>query len=115
VGAFALDWIPTNFGFYYRNTSGNGEIFYTQSQLNTLGATNQQFAALQLRNYTIMGVEDIFSNTLTQSWTSTSADYDFNDVMFGYRAASVPEPGTLLLLGMGLAGAALQRRRKSAR
>ena len=34
--------------------------------------------------------------------------------MFGFRAASVPEPGTLLLVGMGLAGVALQRRRKSA-
>ena len=42
------------------------------------------------------------------------ADYDYNDVMFGFRAASVPEPGTLLLVGMGLAGVALQRRRKSA-
>jgi hypothetical protein len=35
-------------------------------------------------------------------------------VMFGFRAASVPEPGTLLLLGMGIAGAAFQRRRKRA-
>jgi PEP-CTERM motif/Domain of unknown function (DUF4114) len=111
VGATAQVFIPTNFGFYYLNTSGNGEIFYTQSQFNTLGATNQQFAAFQLRNYTIMGVEDIFSNTLTPSWTSTSADYDYNDVMFGYRAASVPEPGTLLLVGMGLAGVVAHRRR----
>ena len=115
VGAFAQVWIPSNFGFYYLNTSGNGEIFYTQSQFNTLGATNQQFAAFQLRNYTIMGVEDIFSNTLTPTWQLGTADYDYNDVMFGYRAASVPEPGTLLLLGMGLAGIVAQRRRKAAR
>ena len=35
VGATAQVFIPTNFGFYYLNTSGNGEIFYTQSQFNT--------------------------------------------------------------------------------
>ena len=37
VGATAQVFIPTNFGFYYLNTSGNGEIFYTQSQFNTQG------------------------------------------------------------------------------
>lgn len=114
VGATTQVFIPTNFGFYYLNTSGNGEIFYTQSQFNTDG-NKQQFASLQLRDYTIMGVEDIFSNTLTPSWQRGSADYDYNDVMFGYRAASVPEPGTLLLLGMGLAGLVAQRRRKTTR
>ena len=80
---------------------------------NTLGATKQQFAAFQQGDYTILGVEDIFSNTLTPSWQPGTADYDYNDVMFGFRAAAVPEPGTLLLLGMGLAGVAVQRRRKT--
>ena len=62
-----------------------------------------------------MGVEDIFSNVLTPTWQAGAADYDYNDVMFGYRAASsVPEPTTLLLLGMGLTGIALKSRRKLA-
>jgi hypothetical protein len=112
VGSTAQVFIPTNFGFYYLNTSGNGEVFYTQSRFNTQGATNQQFAAFQRGQYTILGVEDIFSNVLTPTWQPGTADYDYNDVMFGFRAASVPEPGTLLLVGMGLAGAAFQRRRR---
>jgi hypothetical protein len=113
VGSTAQVFIPTNFGFYYLNTSGNGEIFYTQSAFNTLGATKQQFAAFQRGDYTILGVEDIFSNVLTPAWQPGTADYDYNDVMFGFRSASVPEPGTLLLVGLGLAGAALQRRRRA--
>jgi hypothetical protein len=113
VGSTAQVVIGGNFGLYYLNTSGNGEMFFTQSMHNTLGATNQQFAAFQRGDYTIMGVEDIFSNTLTRTWQPGAADYDYNDVMFGYRAASVPEPGTLLLLGMGVAGMAIRRRRKT--
>lgn len=113
VGSTAQVVIGGNFGLYYLNTSGNGEVFYTQSMHNTLGATNQQFAAFQHGDYTIIGVEDIFSNTITRTWQHGTADYDYNDVMFGYRAASVPEPGTLLLVGMGLAGVAMRRRRKT--
>jgi hypothetical protein len=113
IGSTAQVFIPGNFGFYYLNTSGNGEVFYTQSMFNTLGATNQQFAAFQNGDHTIVGVEDIFANRITRQWEPNAADYDYNDVMFGFRSASVPEPTTLLLLGMGLAGAAIQRRRRA--
>jgi hypothetical protein len=113
TGSTAQVFIPTNFGFYYLNTSGNGEVFYTQSMFNTLGATNQQFAAFQDGDNTIMGVEDIFANRVTRQWEPNASDYDYNDVMFGFRSASVPEPTTLLLLGMGLAGIAVQRRRRA--
>lgn len=110
VGSTAQVFIPSNFGFYYLNTSGNGEVFYTQSMFNTDGH-KQQLAAFQHGDYSILGVEDIFSNTLTRQWQPGTADYDYNDVMFGFRAASVPEPSTLLLLGMGIAGLIAQRRR----
>jgi len=111
VGSTAQVFIPGNFGFYYQNTR-NGKTFFTQSSFNTQG-TKQQFAAFQYDGYTMLGVEDIFSNTLTQQWHSGTADYDYNDVMFGFRAASVPEPSTLILLGMGVAGIVAQRRRRT--
>lgn len=114
VGATAQVWIPKNFGFYYLNTSGNGETFFTQSIFNSEGK-KQQFASFQLGDDTIVGVEDIFSNSMTRTWQPGTSDYDFNDVMFGFRAAQVPEPGTLLLVGMGIAGFAATRRRRAAR
>jgi hypothetical protein len=111
VGSTAQVFIPGNFGFYYLNTS-NGKTFFTQSAFNTQG-DKQQFAAFQYQDYTMLGVEDIFSNTLTRQWQPGTADYDYNDVMFGFRAASVPEPSTLILLGMGVAGIVAQRRRRT--
>lgn len=41
-----------------------------------------------------------------------NGDSDFNDMIIGINTVVVPEPGTLLLIGLGLAGAGLIRRRK---
>ena len=73
VGATAQVFIPSNFGFYYLNTSGNGEMFFTESRFDSDG-NKQQFAAFQLGEFTIMGVEDIFSNVLTPTWQAGAAD-----------------------------------------
>ncbi len=40
-------------------------------------------------------------------------DYDYNDMVFGVTANPVPEPATMLLFGVGLAGAGYLRRRKN--
>lgn len=113
IGSTARAFIPSNFGFYYLNTSGNGEVYFTQSQFNGQGAANQQFAAFQHGDYTILGVEDIFSRRLSAIPIGGASDYDYNDVLFGFRSAQVPEPSALLLVGMGLAGAFAARRRQT--
>ncbi len=40
-------------------------------------------------------------------------DYDYNDMVFGVSANPVPEPATMLLFGVGLAGAGYLRRRRN--
>jgi hypothetical protein len=112
VGTSVTTYIEGNFGLYYRNTADPTEMFFTQSLFNTPG-DRQQFAAFQADDYTILGVEDIFSNVLSTNGAIGTSDYDYNDVVFGFRQASVPEPGTLLLLGMGLVGAAARRFRRN--
>jgi len=114
VGAMSSVYIPGNFGLYYRNTSGNGEMFFTQTGLNTVG-NRQQFAAFQIGDFNVVGIEDIYSNITSSVWTATSSDYDFNDVMIGFRATSapVPEPGSLMLMGMGIAGVATRLRKRA--
>jgi hypothetical protein len=113
VGQSSLVYIPGDFGLYYRNTSGNGEMFFTQTSLNGLWGNKQQFAAFQIGDMNVVGVEDIFSQRVTQGWASNSSDYDFNDVMVGFKRVNVPEPSTLLLMGLGLAAGAAKARRRS--
>jgi hypothetical protein len=111
AGSSSLIYIPGDFGLYYRNTSGNGEMFFTQTSLNPFG-DKQQFAAFQVGDTNFVGIEDIFSHEITAAWTPSSSDYDYNDVMVSFRRVNVPEPSSLMLMGLGLAAAAAKARRR---
>jgi hypothetical protein len=89
---------PDSFGFYF--TNGAGKIAYSIDSMNLGGATD--FLAYQGGTSTnwIFAFED-------------GSDNDFQDMVVKVESIKVPEPGSLALLGLALAGAAAASRRKN--